>query len=307
MDRLLTRVYLKGVKPYWPENIWERRTMDGNPFWGIGSFCGLPVDSVIQYGRELTELEWDGNELFFSDEDEEALEHEVAAAYLALKEQMETEFPDQEFDLVVSVDEENHTGTIRFYGIRDGYHFMEPSREFVRRFENEAILIETVNEAHLETYLPFLEERLKPFDVRMESVGKNELRIQDTCSECSLELCWDEEFTLYFGSFHSHYGEEDWEELLEDIVKILSGTLVSVRIDCEGRWMLSSLMKPDEIPLQSRLRFLRYFFGRQKDFYKRVKEKGGILSITAWGEEKDREYRIAENGIERVEQEGREG
>lgn len=151
MDRLLTRVYRNGVTPFYTQRIWQKKTLDGNPFWGIGSFCGISVDGVIEYGRELTELEWQGNELFFSHENQENLEKEVIAAYLALKKQIEEDFSQWIFDLMVSVDEENHTGCIRFYGIRDGYHYIEPTQENLSGFETEAVLVETLNEALLET------------------------------------------------------------------------------------------------------------------------------------------------------------
>lgn len=151
MERLLARVYRNGVTPFYTQRIWEKKTLDGNLFWGIGNFCGMPVDGVIEYGRELTELEWQGNELFFSDENQEKLEKEVIAAYLALKKQIEEDFSQWIFDLMVSVDEENHTGCIRFYGLRDGYHYTEPTQENLSGFETEAVLMETLNEAHLET------------------------------------------------------------------------------------------------------------------------------------------------------------
>lgn len=298
MERLLTRVYIKGVAPACPERVWQRRTLDGNPFWGIGNFCGISVDGVVQYGKDLTDLEWSGNELFFSQDNQEDLEREVVAAYLALKQQLEEEFSDWVFDLVVLVDEKNHTGNIRLYGIRDGYHYIEPTRENLQRFQGEAVLVETVNEAHLEQYLPCLEERLKAFAVRVETIGKQEIRIRDTRSESYLDICWDEEFTMYFESFHSHYGEESWEELMDDVERILDGRLVATRIESGGRWLGSCLREPENIPVDSKSRLLKYLFGGQKDFYKQVQKNGGIFSISAWDVSRNRTYLITENGIE---------
>ncbi len=305
MERVLARVYRNGVTPACAERIWQRKTLDGNPFWGIGNFCGLSVDGVVQYGKDLTDLEWAGNELFFSQDHQEDLERQIVAAYLALKQQLEEEFSDWVFDLVVSVDEENHTGNIRLYGIRDSYHYVEPTRENLRRFQNEAILVETVNEAHLEQYLPALEERLSAFAVEVETVGKQEIRIRDTRSESYLDLCWDEEFTMYFDSFHSHYGEESWEELADDIVKILDGRLVAARAESGGRWLGSYLLEPENIPVNSKSRLLQYLFGGRKDVYREVKKNGGIFSISAWDVSRNRTYLITENGIECEETEAR--
>jgi len=294
MEHLLTRVYKNGVEPCIAQKIWEKKTLDGNPFWGIGNFCGISTDGIIEYGKELTDLEWRGNELFFSQEDEESLEREVVAAYLALKRQMEEEFSDWIFDLVVSVDEENHRGTIRFYSVRDGYHYIEPIQENLQKFGHEAVLIETVNKAYLEMYLPCLKERLKPYGVHMEMTGEEEISIQADDSESCLDIFWDDEFTMYFGSFHSHYGEDEWEELLETLTGILEGRLVSARMESGGRWLGSYLLEPESIPLTSKSRLLKYLFGRQKDFYKEVSKHGGTFSITAWDERKSRTYRIGE-------------
>ena len=304
MDRLLTSVYQKGVTPCDGPKIWEKKTLDGNPFWGIGNFCGLPVDEVTQYGKDLTNLEWEGNELFFSHEDQESLKMEVIASYLALKKQMEEKLLDRVFDLVVSIDEKNHTGTIRFYGIRDRYHYIEPTQENLERFKQEAVLIETVNENHLEKYLPFLSEQLDHTQIEIENVEKNEIRIQSIASESSMDLCWDDEFTLYFADFHCHYGEEEWETLIGDMKKIMTGRLMAGRVESGGRWLGSYLLEPENIPVTSKSRLLKYLFGGQKDFYKEVQQNGGIFSITAWDVKKNRTYLIKENGIEAAEESG---
>lgn len=298
MERLITRVYRNGVEPYCPQRIWEKKTIDGDSFWGIGNFCGISVNEVMKYGRELTDLEWEGNELFFSHEDQEILEKEVIASYLALKKQMEEDFSAWVFDLVVSVDAENHTGTIRFYNIRNGYHYIEPTRENLGRFQTEAILVETVNEAHLETYLPLLAERLNDIPVAVQQIEKQEARIQALDSESHIDLCWaDEEFTMYFDHFHSHYGEDQWDELVDDVKKIIAGSLVAARIESGGRWLGSYLLEPENIPVDSKSRLLKYLFGGQKDFYRGVQRNGGIFSVVSWDTRKNRTYLIHESII----------
>lgn len=302
MDRLITRVYRNGIAPYFSQRIWEKKTLDGNPFWGIGDFCGISVDGVIKYGRELTDLEWEGNELFFSHEERSCLEKEVVAAYLALKKQMEEEFSDWIFDLVVSIDEENHTGHIRFYNIRDGYHYINPEQENLDGFQKEALLVETVNEAHLRNYVPMLTEILKDIPVEIQSVEKSEIRIQDLASESHIDICWDdEEFTMYFDSFHCHYGEEEWDGLVDDVRNIIAGRLVAGRAESDGRWLGSYLLEPGNIPM-SKSKLLKYLFGRQKEFYKQVQQNGGTFSVTAWDTKRNRTYLIQGNGIHEIEQ-----
>lgn len=300
MERLLTKIYKKGVSPFYNYHIWKKNTLDGNVFWGIGNFCGLDTEEIIKYGKELTDLEWQGNELFFSNTERELLEEEIVAAYLALKKQMEEEFPDTIFDLVVSVERESNTGTIRFYEVRDGYHYIDPTHKNLTGFLQEAILVETVNAIHLEAYIPLLTKRLKGYPVEVHFTKEKEIQIKNRFNEEELYIIWDEEFTMYFGNYHGHYGEERWEELLEDIEGILSGRFVTGRIESSGRWLGSILYTCEEIPVTSKDKLLKFLFGNQNDFYKEVQRNGGVFSIIAWNSKKNQSYLITENGIERT-------
>ena len=66
MERLMASRHPKDVEPDYQYQVWTAKTLDGNPFWGAGDFCGLDTEHVIRYGRELTDLEWDGNEIYVS-------------------------------------------------------------------------------------------------------------------------------------------------------------------------------------------------------------------------------------------------
>ena len=63
---LLASRHPKDVEPDYQYQVWTAKTLDGNPFWGAGDFCGLDTEHVIRYGRELTDLECDGNEIYVS-------------------------------------------------------------------------------------------------------------------------------------------------------------------------------------------------------------------------------------------------
>lgn len=299
MERLLTRVYKKGVKPFYNCHIWKKDTLDGNAFWGIGKFGGLDTEEITKYGRELTDLEWQANELFFSNAERERLEEEIVAAYLALKKQMEERFPNTIFDLVVSVEQENNTGIIRFYEVRDGYHYIEPTHKNLSKFLQEAILVETVNVIHLEAYIPLLIKRLKGYPVEVHFTKEKEIQVKNRFSEENLYIVWNEEFTMYFGDYHGHYSEEQWEELLEDIEGILTGRFVTGRIESSGQWLGSFLYVCEEVPVTSKDKLLKFLFGNKKELYKEVQKNGGVFSITAWNPKENQSYLITENGIER--------
>ena len=99
MERLLASRHPEDVGPDYQYQVWTAKTVDGNPFWGAGNFCGLDTGHVIRYGRELTDLEWDGNELYVSGEDAPG---QAFAIYRSIKMQLQEKFPDTEFDLMVS-------------------------------------------------------------------------------------------------------------------------------------------------------------------------------------------------------------
>lgn len=89
MQRVLNRVYKAGIRPFCEYVIWKSKTLDGDYFYAIADFCGLNKENITKYGKELTDLEWDGNELFFSNDNIEELEKQVISAYLGIKKQLE--------------------------------------------------------------------------------------------------------------------------------------------------------------------------------------------------------------------------
>ncbi|MBQ7776856.1 MAG: hypothetical protein IJ379_13145 [Lachnospiraceae bacterium] len=171
MQRILNRVYKVGVEPFCEHTVWKKRTLNGDDFYGIADFCGVEVDKVLQRGNELTDLEWIGNELFFSEDSEALLEDKVIAAYLAIKRQLNEEYSDTEFDIVVSIDAEANNGVIRFYAIRGKYHYIEPTYKNVSGFAQEAVLVDTVNQVYLKEYGPKLNAQWKELYDRVSELN----------------------------------------------------------------------------------------------------------------------------------------
>lgn len=305
MQRLLTRVYKKGVRKSDKYQIWEKKTLDGDSFWGIGNFCGLPTENVSCYGKELTDLEWRGNEIFLSDSNQEQLEEHAVAVYLSLKEQMENGFSDIIFDLMVSVDEKACTANIRFWAVRDNYHYVEPTHQNLSGFQQEAVLIDTVNAIHLEKYMDLLPERFKHHTLNICCHQENkEAEIQNPAGE-NIYITWNEEFTMYFSAYHGHYCEQEWEELLRDVEKIIAGEYVAARIESAGRWLGSRLCEPEEIPVTSKSRLLKFLLGN-KYFYEEIRKNGAVLTITGWNPEDDKRYLISDQGVVQTEERQRD-
>lgn len=248
MDRLITRVYKSGIHPDCPANIQKMETLDENAFWVLGNFCGIPVNNVTEYGKELTDLEWHGNELHFSDDSREMLEKKIISAYLGIKQQLEDKYLETVFDLVVSVDTDSLSGNIRLYEVRGGYHYIEPAHENLSGFLLEAILIDTVNDVKLEEYIPALKEELKEYRLEIHLTEDKEIIIMNPYYDCHIYISWDDEFTIYFGNWHAHYYEDGWDELLGDIKGLISGKIVTVREDCNGEWVSSYISSIEGLP-----------------------------------------------------------
>ncbi|MDO5293377.1 MAG: hypothetical protein Q4F05_11565 [bacterium] len=115
---------------------------------GVGDFCGLS-DKVIESNCNLTDLEWDGNEVYiYNSEDIEELVINGLKIIIAWKIQMEKEYMDIPFDIFLSIDtgdeEISPSATLRFYVVRNGEHYIIPSQKELDEFEHP-VLMEQIN------------------------------------------------------------------------------------------------------------------------------------------------------------------
>lgn len=133
MAELLRSVSLDSVRTQNKYPIWQSSDLSGRPFWGVDSFCGLSAASVAP-GRDLTALEWDGNEIYLSLCDFSSVQELLLYALgivKAWKNQMEAEFSPVPFDILLSVDpgygQVPLSATPRFWAVRDNEHLVFPS------------------------------------------------------------------------------------------------------------------------------------------------------------------------------------
>ena len=62
MRQYLSKISMNTVSPKDSYSIWRKFAQDGRPYWGTGDFCGMG-GLVPGRGCDLTQLEWDGNEV----------------------------------------------------------------------------------------------------------------------------------------------------------------------------------------------------------------------------------------------------
>lgn len=79
-------------------------------------------------GLDLTNYEWEGNEIFVSAQNIDRVIHKAIKVVMQLKTYLQITFSDIPFDIFLSVDIENPdlppSATIRFYKVREDYHIV---------------------------------------------------------------------------------------------------------------------------------------------------------------------------------------
>lgn len=90
MKKILESIEIANIQPQDGYSIWQKSNCEGQPFWGVGNFCGLSEETVDS-NCNLTDLEWDGNEVYICDsEDITELVRSALGIVMAWKRQMET-------------------------------------------------------------------------------------------------------------------------------------------------------------------------------------------------------------------------
>lgn len=105
--------------------------------------------------------------------------------------------------------------------------------------------------------------------------------------ELTIDL--DEEFTLSFGGWHTHYmaREEDYECLKNDVMSFLNNNLASVTFTINGKWIGGSTT---DMPITSKEQAVTItydVFGYDNYFMKKIKRNGVKLEFHFWNPELD--------------------
>lgn len=112
-----------------PELVQQLFSVDGDDYYCIKEgFCFQNLENVVARNIDLTNLEWDGNEIFVSYEEVRQVLQEALKIMKHLAIQLKREFPQIAFDLFMSLDIADPnlppSATIRFYKVRDSRHII---------------------------------------------------------------------------------------------------------------------------------------------------------------------------------------
>lgn len=109
--------------------IEKKLSAQGEDYYCIKEdFCLSYEKNVINTGFELSNFEWEGNEIFISEQSDISVTVKALITLEQLKFQMTKDYSDAEFDIVISLDTEDEemppSATVRFYKIRENYHIV---------------------------------------------------------------------------------------------------------------------------------------------------------------------------------------
>lgn len=113
------------------EPVDQLYTLNGDDYYCIReNFC-FPHSrdfAMKLTGLDLTNYEWEGNEIFVSAQNIGRVIHEAIKIVMQLKSYLQITFSDIPFDIFLSADIENPdlppSATIRFYKVREDYHIV---------------------------------------------------------------------------------------------------------------------------------------------------------------------------------------
>lgn len=148
MEQILLGIPMTEINPRTNYPVWKKTNRIGQPYWGVDNFWGIdsaPVEESIN----LADLEWAGNEICLTHTDDIlSLVKYGLGIIISWKQQLELEYPQIPFDLLLSVDEGDEdidpSVTLRFWAVRNQYHYIEPSFVELQKFI-QPVLIDQVN------------------------------------------------------------------------------------------------------------------------------------------------------------------
>jgi len=151
MEAVLQKYHTGNIECDHSYPITQKTTMTGEPFWCIGY---IEENASPQFaGIQLTDYEWYINEVYLSD-GESVIELVTKGLRIvkAWKSQMKEHWPSVPFDILLSVDygdnENKPSATLRFWAVRNGYHYIQPQKENLDKFKTNAVMINCVNYAN---------------------------------------------------------------------------------------------------------------------------------------------------------------
>ncbi|MEI0478769.1 hypothetical protein R4K48_12485 [Brachyspira pulli] len=148
MQSFIKDIDISNITPKNYYSIFEKENSNNEKYWVISNETDCTLCKTVSVGKNLTEFEWDNNEIFISNSmDIKEVLNLALKMFVSLKKILEENYSYQKFDLVLSLSEKDDdvapSANIRFYAVRDGYRIIDI--ENIENYKSESILVELVN------------------------------------------------------------------------------------------------------------------------------------------------------------------
>ncbi len=100
----------------------------GRSYFGVCHFCDMDIH--IEKDCDLSWLEWDGNEVYLSGNDKEALFRKAIGIFKSWQAQLQSQFPEDQFAMLASFDD----GSLLFEPESESDHQSDLHQSFTLRF-----------------------------------------------------------------------------------------------------------------------------------------------------------------------------
>ena len=126
-------------------SIFEKENSNNEKYWVISNETDCTLCKTVSVGKNLTEFEWDNNEIFISNSmDIKEVLNLALKMFVSLKKILEENYSYQKFDLVLSLSEkDDDVAPSANISVRDGYRIIDI--ENIENYKSESILVELVN------------------------------------------------------------------------------------------------------------------------------------------------------------------
>ena len=84
---------IEGIVPDDSYPVWTKNDPFGRTYFGVGNFCG--TDMAIKEDTDLSWMEWEGNEVFLSDEDSQVLFERAVGIIKGWRDQLVKDFQEE--------------------------------------------------------------------------------------------------------------------------------------------------------------------------------------------------------------------
>ncbi|MEI0567533.1 hypothetical protein [Brachyspira pulli] len=148
MQSFIKDIDISNITPKNYYSIFEKENSNNEKYWVISNETDCTLCKTVSVVKNLTEFEWDNNEIFISNSmDIKEVLNLALKMFVSLKKILEENYSYQKFDLVLSLSEKDDdvapSANIRFYAVRDGYRIIDI--ENIENYKSESILVELVN------------------------------------------------------------------------------------------------------------------------------------------------------------------